>query len=481
VELKQDIETNPFQSVHLPVRDPSRLFGRSPLLSNLVNSMIGIAPPRCVSIYGPRRIGKTSIVLCAADLAKRTAGPVTPMVIYEDSATWHGNDKEQVLARLVRRITRLLGEGVVSDDPADALQEALESATNQNIRVTFVYDEIGKAARNPRLDEAFFSFMRGLATLWDVQYVTCSPEPVVDYWIGLPTADSTYFGLFVTEFIGNISQDHATQMLASTGTTIGEVGSIAEDLAGLPLLLSHASSMLWEQRGNGHIGPAEVTEKVLSRPESQAFLRQLRDWHETIGDRYSLIIKGAEALTKRVGDRIPSELRSYWSRIEPSAQKQIREAEDLYRRYRSGNESVTPDTICFLYGKALELQVRHTIVDGLSDCIPDSVDSLGQYGKQIKLLSKSDAPEPVRQYLADREVGKKTFERFGERVMRVAVDYRNPGGHDTSLLSARDVEDARKRVCGDRDETGLLFDAITIHWGKRSASLGPEPKEVQSP
>src|SRR5439155_2901166 len=126
---------------------------------------------------------------------------------------------------------------------------------------------------------------------------------------------------------------------------------------------AHAGGILWDQRANGEFTPSAIIELVLSRPENLAFLRQLNEWHETIGSRYSIRILGTEALWKNSRDQIPPHMKSYWNRLEPSARKQVQEVEDSYRRYRDGNNSVTADTLCSLIGKTLELQLRHTIIE----------------------------------------------------------------------------------------------------------------------
>ena len=98
---------------------------------------------------------------------------------------------------------------------------------------------------------------------------------------------------------------------------------------------------------------------------------------------------------------------------------------------------------------------------------PESVDTLGQYGKQIKQLSKAASPAPVRDYLEQRQVARKRFQAFGERLLKVSERYRNPGAHDISTLAADDVDDARRQMVGTVQQSGLLAEAVGIHRGAR--------------
>jgi hypothetical protein len=204
--------SNPFHPLHLPIVTPERLFGRDHLVRPIVEMMIGERPSACLGLFGPRRIGKSSIVKCSEAIALQSKGPLTPVVVYEDCAIWQAKTQDQVLERLCGGIHKWTGVASDRIDPTDALQEVLEVASASGVRVTFVFDEVGRAAKNPRLDEGFFSYLRGLTSTADIQFITCSPEPLTDYWTGLPTADSTFFGLFTTEFIGPISHESSVAM-----------------------------------------------------------------------------------------------------------------------------------------------------------------------------------------------------------------------------------------------------------------------------
>src|SRR5262249_38052373 len=112
----------------------------------MVENMVGASPPQCVSLYGPRRIGKTSIALCAQALAPLSNGSLTPLVLYEDAAAWLGKDDSQLLRRFVTRLGERVGFESARNDPADALQELLELTTETDVRVTIIIDEVGRAA-----------------------------------------------------------------------------------------------------------------------------------------------------------------------------------------------------------------------------------------------------------------------------------------------------------------------------------------------
>ena len=205
----------------------------------------------------------------------------------------------------------------------------------------------------------------------------------------------------------------------------------------------------------------------------RAVFRQMSLWRQSISVRLPGFVDDLE-LPAEAFTAIPPELQACWHRIEKATARQLVESEALLGLIRGGQDALSSDTASFTYGKALELQVRHSIIAGLSEFLERQPDSLGTMGIALKKLSKrtapdgvtSDGPDGVARYLAERGGTRAQLERFGQRLLDAGTSFRNPGAHDIAMLSIDDLLKARTSVLGSNETVGLLAQAVEIHWGR---------------
>lgn len=438
--------------------------------------MTGEGPCESLALWGPRRIGKTSILKCASSAANLEDNTrLTPIVLYQDCGVWETRSTDDVIDLLGDKVWSWLGPGsggVVARSPVDRLEKGLDSLAEHDVRLTVIFDEIGRAAKNPRLGESFFSYLRGLTAQWDLQYLTASPFPLQDYWAGLPAADSTFFGLFSTRYVGPLTAADSLLMLRRGTASVSDADllTLADACARLPIALAHAGDLLWR---DSSLGVQAAAANVLGRPEVRAILRQMSQWRQSVAVRLPGFADDLE-LPPEAYTAVPKELEASWHRIEKATARQLMEAEALLALIQGGQKALSNDTASFTYGKALELQVRHSIIAGLSEFLDRLPDSLGSMGIALKKLSKATAPDGVRpdgpqgvaRYLAERGATRPQLERFGQRLLDAGTSFRNPGAHDISILSVDDLLDARASVLGSDLTEGLLAQAIALHWGR---------------
>ena len=266
---------SPFRPLHAPVETLSCLFGRSRLVQSLVASMTGEGSCECLALWGPRRIGKTSILKCAvtaANLERNTR--LTPIVLYQDCGVWETRSANDVVDLLGDKLWSWLGPSSLKTpvrSPVDRLEKGLDALAEHGVRLTVIFDEIGRAAKNPRLGESFFSYLRGLTAQWELQYLTASPFPLQDYWAGLPAADSTFFGLFSTHYVGPLALSDALLMLRRGSALIPDADllTLAGTCARLPIALAHVGDLLWRDASLG-ASAAGADALVLSRVYKRA-------------------------------------------------------------------------------------------------------------------------------------------------------------------------------------------------------------------
>ncbi len=123
-----------------PVRDPGRFFGRSRLLEDLRKQLDGAS----ISLLGPRRSGKTSVLYRLRDLCK---GEWTVALV--DLHAFTGDDDRSLLRGISREIAAAAGvvAPVDGERPLDGLLDALRAA--KLTRVLLLLDEMAVLSAHP--------------------------------------------------------------------------------------------------------------------------------------------------------------------------------------------------------------------------------------------------------------------------------------------------------------------------------------------
>lgn len=204
-----------------PIREPGHFFGRQPETEQAAN-LLRVA--QSVSVVGPRRIGKTSLLYHLQALEVRaTCGLLEPTYVFANINA--EGLAQSPLAAVYAHFLDALQDRLPkfeqlrqSDQPPDyhALDAALKALSALGTQVTFFIDEFEALAANPNLDPSFFSGLRGLATRYAVSYVIASQRPL----IALVYADdsvlsSPFFNIFATVPLGLFDETTARQMVTT--------------------------------------------------------------------------------------------------------------------------------------------------------------------------------------------------------------------------------------------------------------------------
>lgn len=300
------IESNPFFHRGRPIRDPAYFYGRQYEVSQCLQS---IRQGQSVSIIGPSRIGKTSLLLHLSNPEVFGAHDLVPersCWVYIDCATWSTLQVNDVYAQLMELTCDVLEENptyryLASVPPASgpfrAFTQFIRTLMRERIHLVFLLDRFDALSANPHLDEYFFSFMRSLANSRGVVYVTASTVPLVELTYDRVNSLSSPFhnfpvpmhlGLFdssdVETFLTSLSARANRQFEASTVHAL-------RDLAGShPLLLQiaayHAFDVLSATGTTlDAVGHREVRRRFLVEAEPHwSYV-----WHKlTLDDQYIL-------------------------------------------------------------------------------------------------------------------------------------------------------------------------------------------------
>lgn len=199
-----------------PVRDPNYFFGREAETEQVANLLV---VSQSVSIVGPRRIGKTSLLYHLLSEPVRSSfglnapGHILALLSAEGLTS-------ASVAEVYGAFLDSLSEAAPSaESPTTttrdyhALDLALKARCSRGCRVTFAIDEFEALAGNPALDPSFFSGLRGLATRYTVSFVTASQRPLISLvFADHSVLSSPFFNIFATIPLGLFSAQQSREM-----------------------------------------------------------------------------------------------------------------------------------------------------------------------------------------------------------------------------------------------------------------------------
>ena len=190
-----------------------------------INQILGLLRNgQSVSLIGPRRIGKSSLLmhLCRAQV-RREMGltPDKSFFVLVDCQELGGSPPEEVYEVL---ITGLLdaaeNAGITLENakrPASyhTLDRMLRQLNQIGISVVVLLDEFELLAINEHLTPYFFARLRGLTTKHGLAYLTASQRPLFAITAQEEILSSPFFNIFVTLPLGLFAREEALGLLQS--------------------------------------------------------------------------------------------------------------------------------------------------------------------------------------------------------------------------------------------------------------------------
>ncbi|WP_129673464.1 winged helix-turn-helix domain-containing protein [Candidatus Chloroploca sp. Khr17] len=170
-----------------PIRDRRYLYGREPLLER---ALAFITSGQSVALIGPRRIGKTSLLLQLGDpaLYAQIGHEVSRLhCVYLDCQSLIQASPEMIYGRLLAAIgegSEAASAGCRADGSEGVafaqFEAAIEYASSNGYALIFLLDEFESLLANTQLDHAFYTSLRALATTQRVVYVLASSCPLLE-------------------------------------------------------------------------------------------------------------------------------------------------------------------------------------------------------------------------------------------------------------------------------------------------------------
>jgi hypothetical protein len=175
-----------------------------------------------VSLVGPRRIGKSSLLLhICRPLTRTDKGLSTDDMIFAllDCQELGGSPPEEVYEALFTSVSDSanmeIGELELVDPPGTyrALDRILSAIHRRGISVVLLLDEFELLAANDQLTPYFFARLRGLTTKYGLAYVTASQRPLFAITADEKILSSPFFNIFATLSLGLFTEVNARGLL----------------------------------------------------------------------------------------------------------------------------------------------------------------------------------------------------------------------------------------------------------------------------
>jgi hypothetical protein len=215
------------------VRDPAMLFGREHELHEIAAFIQGT---QSVSLVGPRKIGKTSLLL---QLMRPMAWPelgIGPenLFVYVDCEVLGEGSHTEIFGLLAAEVAAALDERNLLPEPALekaqgaptrlALEAALRKLNQRGLRVVLVLDEFERLATNAHLDVTFFNTLRSIAGRYQVVYLTASAHPLIELTFSGRSQEilsSPFFNIFAPVFLGLLDAPASYRLIREPSARAG--------------------------------------------------------------------------------------------------------------------------------------------------------------------------------------------------------------------------------------------------------------------
>lgn len=237
------------------IRDPSIFFGR---IEDLTRIYTMLADTQSVSILGDRRIGKSSLLYC---LALPIVQARIPEFDFSDYIFVHidlqgstHKSPEEFFGYLLNKLgaKKLLRLKISTKVSRDVFEETIAKINAMGLKIVLLLDEFDSVARNEQFDLTFFSFLRFMATNYNLSLITASQRRLADLGRSSIT-DSHFFNIFGVVVLSTLKLDEALELITMPSVRAGH--SLANEadwvlqLAGThPLFVQMACFYLFEAK-----------------------------------------------------------------------------------------------------------------------------------------------------------------------------------------------------------------------------------------
>ncbi len=258
---------NPYYHLAM-VRDLAMFFGRSDALRRLYTA---IRNQQCLSIVGPRRVGKSSLLhaACAVEMQKRSGYDLSNYVLaLIDSGEQPEKTHEDFLYFICEQLIAQNQEQLASlprptGGESSEFRHFLEQIKARGLHPVVLLDEFEHIASKPNFDQSFFFFLRAQANAGKISYITAS-KATLDKICHQDLIGSPFFNIFSAHKLGPLTPSEAIELITTPAELAGSAFTPTErvwvqEIAGRhPFFIQRACYFLFEAKCQSAVTAADM-------------------------------------------------------------------------------------------------------------------------------------------------------------------------------------------------------------------------------
>lgn len=354
------------------IRSVGEFYGRRRELERAM-ARIGAPTPQSVSLVGERRAGKSSLLWHMAQPEVHGTyleKPENHLFLMMDFQGLQHLDPAGFCRIFGQQLQQIAGATlqIPELEELSAIEAAVRQLTDADLRLVCLFDEFETITRNPDFGAEFFGFLRSLANVYPVAFVTASRCELQSLCHSEQIASSPFFNIFTQIHLGPMPESEVRELVAVPSAAAGiplepHTGAILSLSGSLPFFAQLACAAAFDclqetgsdeldqerlahrflEEGHSHF---EYLWETLDDPKRQAIGALVRgeSLHEEQAaalqalevDGYVLAVGSRKELFSRAFVRFveeaASEAKAAEQRAEPEAGQQ--QAGDRWRRKR---------------------------------------------------------------------------------------------------------------------------------------------------
>jgi hypothetical protein len=235
------LTANPYIS-RGPVRNADMFYGREHELHEIAAFLNG---NQSISLVGPRKIGKTSLLFHLMRPEIRQALGLTMdnnILAYLDCELLGESSVDEIFGQFAAEIAAVLADMGLPAEPAiDAViakpnrlgfETAIRRLNQRKLRVVLLMDEFERISTNTALDINFFNALRSAAGRYQLVFITASARPLIELTYSERSREilsSPFFNIFAPMFLGLLPETEARQLIAEPAQRLGLPFNLAQE------------------------------------------------------------------------------------------------------------------------------------------------------------------------------------------------------------------------------------------------------------
>lgn len=217
-----------------PVRTPEMFFGREHELREMAAFLGG---NQSISLVGPRKIGKTSVLfhLLRPETHQALGFSSGNLMAYLDCEVLGTSSTEEMFGQFAGELISALDEAGLPPEPALeaatakpgrlSFETAIRRLNQRKLRVVLILDEFERLSTNPALDVNFFNALRSAAGRYQLAFITASARPLIELTYSNRAQEilsSPFFNIFAPLFLGLLSEEEARHLICEPAQQTGQ-------------------------------------------------------------------------------------------------------------------------------------------------------------------------------------------------------------------------------------------------------------------